>query len=160
MVQQGGPELMNVVTRLPVPNRYSYCPVSSTMTKKATELGWWSEEGTGTHCTNGWHNFCHFCSHGKSCLLTNFKLLQSNQVPRRRNANVLLKRNYMLAPMYYIVTQIIKGMRGDYFKAKILEVDTWIFKLKWWDIQVTQAFAHGSASKCCLSRTLQYFEQK
>lgn len=63
-------------------------------------------------------------SHGKSCLLTNFKLLQSNQVPRRRNANVLLKRNYMLAPMYYIVTQIIKGMRGDYFKAKILEVDT------------------------------------
>lgn len=30
----------------------------------------------------------------------------------------------MLAPMYYIVTQIIKGMRGDYFKAKILEVDT------------------------------------
>lgn len=28
----------------------------------------------------------------------------------------------MLAPMYYIVTQIIKGMKGDYFKVKILEV--------------------------------------
>lgn len=30
----------------------------------------------------------------------------------------------MLAPMYYIMTQTIKGMRGDYIKAKILEVDT------------------------------------
>jgi hypothetical protein len=68
-------------------------------------------------------------------LLTNLKLLQLKQAARR-TANVLFGRRirWHLYTIYYIVAQIIKGMKGDYSKVKTLEVIPEYSKLKFWNI--------------------------